>query len=384
MGSSRQRPRPEARAARQGLVCARRGEGNGRAPGRRARHRLRARPAGWRPGAGRGADGVPGRSPTGTGPRRARGDLSGRFDVGGGRRLYLECRGAGGAGGPTVVLEAGAFNSGAIWDAGALPPGAAGPAVLPGVAPFARICTYDRPGTLVDPANPATRSRSDPAPLPRTGQDVVADLRALLRAAGVPGPYVLVGHSLGGLFVRLYAATYPEEVAGLVLVDASHEEQNARLRALLTPEQWAVFERLALTRLELPGYPELEWVDFEASFAQVRRAAAARPLRPLPLVVLSRGVAPGAAEAPEGFPPEAQAAMEREWQALQAALAALVPGARRVVATESGHYIQLQQPELVIAAIREVAEAARRAPPAAVRGLPRTGGGPGGGPPREF
>jgi pimeloyl-ACP methyl ester carboxylesterase len=232
-------------------------------------------------------------------------DLAGLYDVGGGRRLYLECRGpggAGGAGGPTVVLEAGAFNSGAIWDAGALPPGAAGPAVLPGSAAFARVCAYDRPGTLADPSDPATRSRSDPAPLPRTAQDVVTDLHALLRAARVPGPYVLVGHSLGGPFVRLYAATHPEEVAGLVLVDASHEEQNARLRALLTPEQWATFERLALTRLELPGYPELEWLDLEASFEQVRRATAARPLRPLPLVVLSRGVAPDAAQAPEAFP----------------------------------------------------------------------------------
>jgi pimeloyl-ACP methyl ester carboxylesterase len=206
---------------------------------------------------------------------------------------------------------------------------------------------------------------------------VVADLHALLRAAGVPGPYVLVGHSLGGLFVRLYASTYPDEVAGLVLVDSSHEDQFARLQALLTPEQWATVERMALARLELPGYPELEWVDFEASFDQLRRAAAARPLRPLPLVVLSRGRAPEAAEAPEGFPPETVAAQERLWQDLQAGLAALTPGARHVVAAESGHYVQLQQPDLVTAAVREVVEAVRRAPPAAVRVLPRTGGGPG-------
>jgi pimeloyl-ACP methyl ester carboxylesterase len=315
--------------------------------------------------------GAPTRAGAQSGPPEA--PLAGRFDVGGGRRLYLECRGTGR---PTVVLEAGAHNSGAVWDAAALPPGVAGPAVPDGVAAFARVCVYDRPGTLLTPTETAGRSRSDPAPLPRTAQDVVADLRALLRAAGVPGPYVLVGHSLGGVFVRLYAATYPEEVAGLVLVDSSHEEQSARLRALLTPEQWATFEGLTSARLELPGYPELEWVDFEASFAQLRRAAA-RPLRPLPLVVLSRGVAPDAAQAPEGFSPDTMAAMERVWHDLQAALAALVPGARRVVATESGHYIQLQQPELVIVAVREVVEAARRAPPAAARGFPRTGAGPG-------
>ena len=283
--------------------------------------------------------------------------------------------GDGGAGSPTVVLEAGAFNSGAIWDAGSLPPGAAGPAVPDGVGAFTRVCVYDRPGTLLNAVDTAGRSRSDPAPLPRTAQDVVADLHALLRAARVPGPYVLVGHSLGGLFVRLYASTYPDEVAGLVLVDSSHEDQFVRLRALLTPEQWATVERMALARLELPGYPELEWLDVEASFDQVRRAAAARPLRPLPLVVLSRGRAPDGGRGPGGVPPEALAAQERLWQELQASLAALTPGARHVVATQSGHYVQLQQPGLVIAAIREVVAAARRAPPAAGRGLPRTGGG---------
>ena len=72
----------------------------------------------------------------------------------------------------------------------------------------------------IPPGDPSLRSRSDPVPQPRTARDLVADLHALLHAAAVPGPYVLVGHSLGGVVVRLYASTYPDEVAGLVLVDA--------------------------------------------------------------------------------------------------------------------------------------------------------------------
>lgn len=130
---------------------------------------------------------------------------AGLFDVGG-RRLYLACTGAAaGNGGPTVVLEAGHGGDSTVWLG-----------IQSAVAPGSRVCAYDRANT--------PGGTSDPAPLPRTAEDAVADLHALLAAAKVPGPYVLVGHSLGGLFVRLYAGRYPDEVAGLVLVDPSHED----------------------------------------------------------------------------------------------------------------------------------------------------------------
>jgi pimeloyl-ACP methyl ester carboxylesterase len=159
----------------------------------------------------------------------AQGDFAGLVDIGG-RRLYLECRGSGG---PTVVLVAGYGNHGGIWSLES--PELPQPPVLPTVAGFTRVCAYDRPGTVGDVDDPTDRSRSDPVPQPRAARDTVADLHALLQAARVPGPYVLVGHSLGGLYARLYAATYPDEVAGMVLVDAMSE----RFRAVLTPEQWA-------------------------------------------------------------------------------------------------------------------------------------------------
>jgi pimeloyl-ACP methyl ester carboxylesterase len=288
-------------------------------------------------------------------PVAANGDFAGLVDIGGGRRLWLECRGSGS---PTVVLESGYGNRGDVWDIDALGPNSSATAVLPGVSAFTRVCAYDRPGTILDVSQ---RSRSDSAPQPRTVADAVADLHALLSAAGLPGPYVLVGHSLGGIINRLYAATYPDDVAGLVLVDSAHEDQNDRIQTVMTPEQWTAFDKIAQAApTGLEDYPEFERIDFDASFAQMRAAASATPLRPLPLFVLSHGrpitVDLPAGTLPPGFPADA---LERTWQELQDDLAALVPGARHVIATKSGHYIQIEQPDLVIEAIRQVVAAVR-------------------------
>jgi pimeloyl-ACP methyl ester carboxylesterase len=281
-------------------------------------------------------------------PIAARGDFAGLVDIGGGRRLWLECRGAGS---PTVILEAGAGNNSQNWDTAGLPVDSEQTAVLPGVAAFTRVCAYDRPGTILDLDR---RSRSDPAPMPRDADAMVSDLHALLTAAAIPGPYLLAGHSFGGLVIRLYAATYPDEVVGLVLIDAAHEDYYAAQRETLTPEQQAEIARLAEQGPpELADYPERERIDVDASAAAMRDAAAASPLRPLPLVVVTHGLP---WDSPPGYP---VADLEAVWMPLQEQLASLTPDARLVVAEQSRHFIPGDQPELVIEAIRQVVAAVR-------------------------
>lgn len=130
-------------------------------------------------------------------------------DIGGGRKMYVKCQGAGS---PTVVLVSGRTDRSDIWQA-----------VFPSVAKFTRVCAYDRPGTISIVNNTVEPSRSTSVPQPTTPKNGVEDLHALLTAAKIPGPYVLVGHSYGGLIVRLYVSTYPNDVVGLVLIDTLTE-----------------------------------------------------------------------------------------------------------------------------------------------------------------
>ncbi len=128
------------------------------------------------------------------------GRYTGAFAIGGGRKMFITCAGSGS---PTVILEAGANGGAHSWLA-----------VQPRLATTTRVCSYDR-------ANLPGGS-SDPAPKPQTAADIVTDLHKLLAAARVPGPFVLAGHSNGGLFARLYATTYPQQVKGLVLIDTGN------------------------------------------------------------------------------------------------------------------------------------------------------------------
>jgi pimeloyl-ACP methyl ester carboxylesterase len=273
----------------------------------------------------------------------ASGDFAGLVDIGG-RSIYLECRGTGS---PTVILESGFRNDADIWS---VPLGETQTMVLPEVAKFTRVCAYDRPGTILDLDR---RSRSDPVPMPRTLPDIVAELHALLRAADVPGPYVLAAHSLGGLMVRLYASTYPNEVAGMVLVDAVPDG----LPTLLGTEDYAIFEQLTTQPPPgLEGYRDLEYVDFLAASNLVHQASVEQPLPPVPLAVLARGLA---IALPPNAPPGFSAVFEQAWRQGEQELASLTPDARYTVAAASEHYILQEQSALVIEAIQQVVAGVR-------------------------
>src|SRR5262245_61601136 len=284
-------------------------------------------------------------------PVAASGDVAGLVGIGG-RKLYLEARGTGS---PTVVLISGYHTSGRYWTDDLRHPDDPRQMVLPGVAQFTRVCTYDRPGTYASIGEEDFVSRSDPVAQPRTAPEAVAELHALLQAAQVPGPYVLAGHSLGGFFARLYAATYPDEVIGLVLVDAYSE----RLEDVMSPEQWQGLVRFnqesgSDTVIPIPGYGDVETVPFGADNAVARAAVAAHPLPPMPLAVLAHSV-------PFAIPAETLAKSGLTSDELEAGLreanddlATLVPNARLTVASESGHDIHQDQPELVTEAIRQV------------------------------
>ncbi len=191
--------------------------------------------------------------------------------------------------------------------------------------------------------------------MPRTARDVVSDLHALLQTAHVPGPYVFAAHSFGGIFARLYASTYPNEVVGMVLVDALSE----KVRSGLTPEQWKLYV-IILTKPPsgLEKYKDIETLDVNASFDQIEKAATAQPLRPIPLFVLTQGQ-PFDLSSLQPLPADFPAALDRAWHTGQDALATLAPNAKHIIATKSGHNIQVQEPQLVIDAIKQVVEAVR-------------------------
>ncbi len=249
--------------------------------------------------------------------------------------LYLLCMESPGTGSPTVILEAGLGEDHRDWAI-----------VQPEIARTTRVCSYDRSGL----------GFSEDAPKRASARQKVSDLHALLAAAGVPGPYVLVGHSYGGMLAHVYAATYPGDVAGLVLLDSSHPDQISRFLAALPPRRKGEPQALTGLRKGLPiTTPNPEGVNWSESSNQARAAGS---IGNKPLIVVTAGEFD-----PTGLPglPGIVPRFERAWLRMQDDLARLSPDSRHVIAVNSPHFVMsaLGQPELVTHAVDAVVQAAR-------------------------
>jgi len=264
----------------------------------------------------------------------------------GGYKMHINCTGQGS---PTVILDAGFADYSATW-------------------------AYVQPEV-------------DPSPYPRTASWRVDELHTLLVNANVQGPYVLVGHSLGGMLMRVYAHNYPDEVVGMVLVDSMHEEQYDRLPGAKNtiPDQMRQFRMLgilsstgimalmpqAIPNPEMPdeifAQNKMTWATTghlttaaDEISAMLESTAEVRSLHitsfgDLPLRVLSQGLYYPNPTLSEDEDQE----YHSEWQAMQSELAALSSTSKHTIAEQSGHAIQYDQPDLVVDAILDVVDAIR-------------------------
>lgn len=279
----------------------------------------------------------------------------------GGYKMHLYCTGQGS---PTLILVAGLDDFSVMWSP-----------VQTEVARTMRVCSYDRAGL----------GWSEPGSAPRTSENMVKELHALLDTAKVESPYVLVGHSFGGALVRLYAHDYPNEVAGMVLVDAAPDDlflriplwRNAiggKLGLYRTLAPLSSFGLLAFAPESIPnrGMPEdvlaqyravavstgyfqtgvVENEAFENNLTEIR--AANVNLGDMPLSVISRGYW----DPMPGFSDTENQQAWQLWQEMQTDLLSLSSNGRQITATESEHNIHLQQPQLVIDAIIDLMEVA--------------------------
>lgn len=252
--------------------------------------------------------------------RRAAMIVTGHLVAVGDHRLYVSCSGSGS---PTVIMDSGLNMTIDSW--GTVPSS---------VAQFTRVCIYDRAGL----------GESDRGPTPKTTQQVADELHLLLRNRGISGPYVVVGHSVGGLNVRLFASEHPDEITGMVLIDPSHEDEYARIAALMPPEMKEKF-------LRHEGGGNHEKLNLLTGAEQVKRSA---PIPPIPLCVLVATT--------NEFEPEQAALMDSLMSVhieLRSKLSQLSPKGKLIMVKDSGHFIQQEQPHAVIDAIRSVVEAAR-------------------------
>jgi pimeloyl-ACP methyl ester carboxylesterase len=300
----------------------------------------------------------------------------------GGRHIHIHCIGEGS---PTVVMEAGAGDFSFDWSL-----------VQPKVAKFTRVCTYDRAGY----------AWSDAGPMPRTLKQIVYELHTGLDKTEIKPPFVLVGHSLGGLTMRVFAQQYPKEVAGMVLVDSSHEDQLIGITDRTTKQEKIVrwrelssgkqvppvqttmattassvkleeevqltagkkvdspFDKLPLNiqqiRLWATSQPKRdparvsETFDFfaeELAEIYAERSKGKYSLGSTPLIVMTRGIA--------NDDEQTNKQLLEDHDKMQLDLLTLSSNSKHIIARKSGHHIQLDEPKLVINAIKQVVKAAR-------------------------
>ena len=281
------------------------------------------------------------------------------YDVGG-YRLHLHCEGEGS---PTVILEHGLGNTSLVWHQ-----------VRPALVAQTRTCVLDRAGY----------GWSDPGPAPRIHAQAVSEIHTLLANAGVETPFIYVGHSYGGLDAALYAGLYPEDVAGLVLLDPAAPDKTERFAAYASVQdaQIALFDLCAtwmpwgIVRIfEFIGSPDLlpeDMADLNAvyyrpAYCQTARAeladdvapVALRSLDALPLTVISRSIPLDLTAVNERYTAADTAAFEMLWQAAQTDYLALSTRSAQISPPNSGHNIHLDRPDVVIQVVTDMLAAVR-------------------------
>jgi pimeloyl-ACP methyl ester carboxylesterase len=272
----------------------------------------------------------------------------------GGYKMHIDCTGQGS---PAVILESGLGDTYVSWRK-----------VQPEIAKFTRVCSYDRAGL----------GYSDPTPQPRTSRVIAQQLHGLLETAAIAPPYVLVGHSMGGYDVRLYASLYRSEVAGIVLVDSSHPDQEARLPPELKNMEGTQLRESEFLEFTTPfGLPRLlslceddpvaraaecnfhsarEGVDELKAFPEsAAETTAAGSLGDVPLAVLSHDPDKPLADLPSDLAKPTNEA----WEKMQEDLSRLSTRGTQTIAKGSAHYIQIDRPDVVIAAVHNIVTQAR-------------------------
>ncbi|EMR13315.1 hydrolase [Methylophaga lonarensis MPL] len=262
-----------------------------------------------------------------------------RHDVGG-YKLHIHCKGEGA---PTVIIDVGLGDDSTDW----LP-------VQVAAASTSKVCVFDRPGY----------GWSDFGPRPRDSSRIVSELEVLLKNADIPPPYVMVGHSFGGYNVRLFAANNPDDIAGMILVDSSHERQHEQLEIKLPQNPGRGSNVLILQKSSEIDYHADKHVmlrerAYRASVAEITAMHQSATqvqqnavIPSIPLIVISRGRS-------DWMGNEAAAQREKIWTRLQQDLTRLSPLSRHIFAHKSGHAIPQQQPEIIVDAISQVIELAR-------------------------